>query len=142
MGRGINKVIIVGNLGQGPDIRYTPSGTAVANMTVATSESWKDKDTGEKKEKTEWHRLVYFGKLAEICGEFLVKGSKIYAEGKLQTRKWKDKDGADRYTTEIVGSEMQMLDSRGDKPSQPAQESHTPPSSPQPIDDWDDSIPF
>ena len=111
--RGINKVIIVGNLGKDPDMKYMPSGGAVANLTLATSETWKDKTTGEPQEKTEWHRVVMFGRLGEIAGEYLRKGSKIYIEGKLQTRKWQDNNGQDRYTTEIVANEMQMLDSRG-----------------------------
>ena len=113
MARGVNKVILVGNLGQKPDIRYTQTDSAVANLSLATSESWKDKETGEQREKTEWHRIVYFGKLAEIAEQYLDKGSKVYVEGKLQTRKWQDKDtGADRYTTEIVGNELTMLDSK------------------------------
>ncbi|ROQ18301.1 single-stranded DNA-binding protein [Gallaecimonas pentaromativorans] len=111
--RGINKVIIVGNLGGDPEVRYMPNGNAVANFTVATSESWKDKQTGEQKELTEWHRMVIYGRLAEIAGEYLRKGSKVYMEGRLQTRKWAGQDGQDRYTTEIIVSEMQMLDSRG-----------------------------
>ena len=114
MSRGINKVILVGNLGNDPETRHTASGEAVTNFPVATSESWKDKQTGERVEKTEWHRAVAFGRLAEICGEYLRKGSKVYIEGQLRTRKWQDKDGQDRYTTEIVIREMQMLDSRGD----------------------------
>ena len=113
MARGINKVILIGNLGQDPEIRYMPSGGAVANVRLATSESWKDKGTGEQVEKTEWHTVVFFGRLGEIVGEYLKKGSKVYVEGRLQTRKWQGKDGADRYTTEIVANEMQMLDSRG-----------------------------
>lgn len=113
MARGINKVILIGNLGKDPEIRYTPSGGAVANMTIATSESWKDKNTGENQERTEWHRVVMFNRLGEIAGEYLKKGSKVYIEGKLQTRKWQDQQGQDRYTTEIVANEMQMLDSRG-----------------------------
>lgn len=112
MARGINKVILIGNLGSDPDTRYTPNGGAVANITLATSDEWKDKATGEKKEKTEWHRVVFFGRLAEIAGEYLKKGSKVYVEGRLQTRKWQDKEGQDRYTTEIVANEMQMLDGR------------------------------
>lgn len=113
MARGVNKVILVGNLGQKPEIRYTQTDSAVANLSLATSESWKDKETGEQREKTEWHRIVYFGKLAEIAEQYLDKGSKVYVEGKLQTRKWQDKDtGADRYTTEIVGNELTMLDSK------------------------------
>ena len=113
MARGINKVILIGNLGNDPDTRYTSSGAAVANVSVATSESWKDKDTGEQQERTEWHRVVFFGRLAEIVSEYLRKGSQIYVEGRLQTRKWQDKDGNDRYSTEIVANEMQMLGSRG-----------------------------
>lgn len=111
--RGINKVIIVGNLGNDPEVKYMPSGSAVANLTVATSESWKDKNTGESKEKTEWHRVAIFGKLAEIAGEYLRKGSQVYLEGQLQTRKWQDQQGQDRYTTEVViqgfSGVMQML---------------------------------
>ncbi len=112
MARGVNKVILVGHLGKDPEVRYSPNGGAVANITLATSESWKDKNTGEKQEKTEWHRVVFFGKLAEIAGEYLKKGSQVYIEGRLQTRKWQDKEGKDRYTTEIVAGEMQMLGSR------------------------------
>lgn len=111
--RGVNKVIIVGNLGQDPEVKFMPNGNAVANFTVATSETWKDKQTGEQKEKTEWHRIVAYQRLAEIIGEYLKKGSKVYLEGKLQTRKWEDQNGQERYTTEILISEMQMLDSRG-----------------------------
>lgn len=113
MARGVNKVILVGNLGRDPEVRYSPNGQAVANATLATSESWKDKTSGEKQERTEWHRVVFFGRLAEIAGEYLKKGAQIYVEGRLQTRKWQDKDGHDRYTTEIVANEMQMLGSRG-----------------------------
>lgn len=125
MARGVNKVILVGNLGRDPEVRYSPNGQAVANVTIATSESWKDKTSGEKQERTEWHRIVFFGRLAEIAGEYLKKGAQIYVEGRLQTRKWQDKDGHDRYTTEIVASEMQMLGSRGGAgmPSEPAMES-------------------
>jgi single-strand DNA-binding protein len=112
MARGVNKVILVGNLGKDPEVRYSPNGGAVANITLATSESWKDKTSGEKQEKTEWHRVVFFGRLAEIAGEYLKKGAQIYVEGRLQTRKWQDKEGKDRYTTEIVAGEMQMLGSR------------------------------
>jgi len=108
----VNKVILVGNLGKDPDVRYMPSGDAITNITMATTDSWKDKN-GEKQEKTEWHRVVFFNKLAEIAGEYLKKGSQIYVEGRLQTRKWQDKDGQDRYTTEIVADRMQMLGSRG-----------------------------
>ena len=114
MSRGVNKVILVGNLGQKPDMKYTQSNTAVANLSLATSESWKDKDSGDLKTKTEWHRVVYFGKLAEIAEQYLDKGSKVYVEGKLQTRKWQDQAGNDRFTTEVLGQELTMLDSRGD----------------------------
>jgi single-strand DNA-binding protein len=114
MARGVNKVILVGNLGKDPEMKYTASGAAIANLTVATSESWTDKQSGEKKEQTEWHRVVFFRRLAEIAGEYLRKGSQVYIEGKLQTRKWQDQNGQDRYTTEVVGNEMQMLGSRGD----------------------------
>jgi single-strand DNA-binding protein len=112
MSKGVNKVILVGNLGQKPEMRYTATQSAVANLSVATTESWKDKETGEMRDKTEWHKVVYFGKLAEIVEKYLDKGSKVYVEGKLQTRKWQDKSGADRWTTEIVGNELTMLDSR------------------------------
>lgn len=110
---GVNKVIIVGNLGNDPEVRYAQSGSAIANISVATSDSWKDKNTGEKQERTEWHRIVMFNRLGEIAGEYLKKGSKVYIEGKLQTRKWQDQQGNDRYSTEIVADQMQMLDSRG-----------------------------
>ena len=110
---GINKVILIGNLGADPEIRYTPSGDAVATLRIATSETWKDKQTGERMERTEWHRVILWRRLGEIAGEYLHKGSKVYIEGKLQTRQWTDQSGQDRYTTEIVGNEMQMLDSRG-----------------------------
>jgi single-strand DNA-binding protein len=158
MARGINKVILVGNLGRDPEIRYTANGAAVANVTVATSESWKDKTTGEQQEKTEWHRIVFFNRLAEIVGEYLKKGSQIYVEGKLQTRKWQDQSGQDRYTTEVVGNEMQMLGSRGGGSSMPsgdmnfdqsAPPSNAPASSASAskapasaVDDFDDDIPF
>ena len=119
---GVNKVILIGNLGQDPDVKYMPSGDAVANVSIATSESWKDKNTGEKQERTEWHRVVFFGKVAEIAQKYLHKGSKVYVEGKLKTRKWQDKEGQDRYTTEVVvdmGGSMQMLDGKtgGDTPA-------------------------
>jgi single-strand DNA-binding protein len=107
--RGINKVILVGNLGQDPEVKYMPNGNAVCNITVATSESWKDKNSGEMQERTEWHRVVFFRRLAEIAGEYLKKGSQVYLEGRLQTRKWQDQQGQDRYTTEIVADNMQML---------------------------------
>jgi len=113
MARGINKVIIVGNLGQDPETRYMPSGSAVTNFTVATNESWKDKQTGEQKDRTEWHRVAMFNRLAEIAAEYLRKGSQVYIEGKLRTRKWQGQDGQDRYTTEIIADEMQMLGGRG-----------------------------
>ena len=113
MARGINKVIIVGNVGQDPETRYMPSGSAVTNFTVATNESWKDKQTGEQKDRTEWHRVAMFNRLAEIAAEYLRKGSQVYIEGKLRTRKWQGQDGQDRYTTEIIADEMQMLGGRG-----------------------------
>ncbi len=113
MARGVNKVIIVGNLGQDPETRYMPSGSAVTNFTVATNESWKDKQTGEQKERTEWHRVSMFNRLAEVAAEYLRKGSQVYIEGKLRTRKWQGKDGNNRYTTEIIADEMQMLGGRG-----------------------------
>lgn len=113
MARGVNKVILIGNLGVDPETRYTASGTAVTNARLATSDMWKDKQTGEMQERTEWHNLVFFGRLAEIASEYLRKGSKVYVEGRLQTRKWQDKDGNDKYTTEVVANEMQMLDSKG-----------------------------
>ncbi len=137
--RGVNKAIIVGNLGQDPDTRYMPSGSAVTNISIATSEKWKDKQTGEPKERTEWHKVSMFGRLAEIAAEYLRKGSQVYIEGKLQTDKWQDKDGNDRYTTKIVASQMQMLGSPRNSPA-PASES-TPPAHPDP-DDFDDDIPF
>ena len=112
MARGINKVIIVGNLGADPDSRAMPSGNAVTNISVATSESWNDRDTGEKQEKTEWHRVVFFNRLAEIAAQYLKKGSQVYVEGKLQTRKWEDKEGNERWTTEVVANQMQMLGDR------------------------------
>jgi len=143
MAKGINKVILIGNLGQDPDVRYMPNGNAVANVTLATSESWKDKNTGETQEKTEWHRVVFFRRLGEIVGEYCKKGSKIYVEGRLQTRKWQDKDGKDRYTTEIVADQMQMLDSRGGAtPENAQQSSHQPQAAPAPDADFDDDIPF
>jgi len=118
---GINKVILIGRLGSDPEVRYTPSGVAVANFSVATSEEWKDKDSGEKKERTEWHRIVAWRRLGEICGEYLSKGRQVYVEGRLQTRSWDDRDGNKKYTTEIVASDIQFLGSRdmpdGGKPS-------------------------
>lgn len=153
MARGINKVILVGNCGNDPETRFSGAGAAITNVSIATSESWKDKNTGEQQERTEWHRVVFFNRLGEIAGEYLKKGSKVYVEGSLRTRKWQDKEGQDRYTTEIVGSEMQMLDSRassgggqGFNQSQPSS-SPAAPQQPaaQPVaagDDWDDDIPF
>jgi single-strand DNA-binding protein len=113
MARGVNKVILVGNLGKDPEIRYMPSGGAVANVTIATSEQWKDKQSGEMQERTEWHNVVFYDRLAEIVGEYLKKGSQVYVEGSIRTRKWQDKEGKDRYTTEIIARDMQMLGSRG-----------------------------
>lgn len=139
MSKGINKVILVGHLGKDPEVRYSQNGKAVANITVATSEQWKDKQ-GEKQEKTEWHRVVFFGRLAEIVGEYLKKGSQVYIEGKLQTRKWQDKQGNDKYTTEIVANEMQMLNSKaqpaGNANQQAADTGDTSKN------DFDDDIPF
>ncbi len=149
MARGVNKVILVGNLGNDPDVRYTASGAAVANVSIATSESWKDKNTGEQQDRTEWHRVVFFGRLAEIVSEYLRKGSQIYVEGRLQTRKWQDKEGTDRYTTEIVANEMQMLGGRGgggggsdNYSSSKSQNEPAPAPAPEPNNDFDDDIPF
>lgn len=148
MARGVNKVILVGNLGADPEVKYMPNGNAVANVTLATSESWKDKQSGENREKTEWHRVVFFRRLAEIVGEYLKKGSQVYIEGKLQTRKWQDKNGVDRYTTEIVANEMQMLGGRGGGGSADfggAAASQSAPAAAAPAataDDFDDDIPF
>jgi single-strand DNA-binding protein len=143
MARGVNKVIVIGNLGQDPETRYMPSGSAVTNLRIATNESWKDKQTGEQKDRTEWHSVAMFGKLAEIAAEYLRKGSQVYIEGKLRTRKWQDKQGNDRYTTEIVADEMQMLGGRSGAGapamSDPGTGSAPPRSSP---DDFDDDIPF
>lgn len=146
MARGINKVILVGNLGQDPETRYMPSGAAVTNFTVATNESWKDKQTGEQKERTEWHRVAMFNRLAEVAAEYLRKGSQVYIEGKLRTRKWQGQDGQDRYTTEIIADEMQMLGGRGGAsgggPSGGSQQGGgSAPPQPGP-DDFDDDIPF
>ncbi|NVK23149.1 MAG: single-stranded DNA-binding protein [Kangiellaceae bacterium] len=150
--RGINKVILVGNLGKDPEVRYTPDGRAIANITLATSETWKDKNTGQQQEKTEWHRVVIFGKLAEIAGEYLRKGSQVYFEGKLQTRKWQDQSGQDRYTTEVVidiSGSMQMLGGRsggeasfGGGQQQSAPQQQQAPAAPVMDDDFDDDIPF
>ena len=156
MSKGINKVIIVGNVGQAADMKYTASGAAIANITVATTDSWNDKQTGEKVEKTEWHRVVAFQRLAEIMGEYLKKGSQVYIEGRLQTRKWQDQNGQDRYTTEVVANDMQMLGSRGGeggsrpaagggggggfRNNPPAQQGNAPSNSDN--DFADDDIPF
>jgi len=166
MAKGINKVILVGNLGNDPEVKYMPSGGAVTNFSLATADSWKDKTSGERVERTEWHRVVFFNRLAEIAGEYLKKGSQVYIEGSLRTRKWQDQGGQDRYTTEIVGSEMQMLGSRSggssdfDQSSAPQQRSQPQqqrppqqnnqqpaqprqaPTAPQNFDDFDDDIPF
>ena len=162
MAKGINKVILVGNLGNDPETRYMPSGGAVTTVSVATSDTWKDKTTGEPKEKTEWHRVVFFNRLGEIAGQYLKKGSKIYVEGSLRTNKWQDNNGNDRYTTEIIGREMQMLDSRGgsndggsynqnqpspqNKPQSAPQQQNTPQQTsntpPAPDMGFDDDIPF
>ena len=143
--RGINKVILVGNLGNDPETRYMPNGGAVTNITVATSESWRDKATGEQREKTEWHRVVLFGKLAEVGAEYLRKGSQVYIEGQLHTRKWQDQSGQDRYTTEVAvqgfNGVMQMLGGRPQSSSQP-QQPQQPPQYNEPPMDFDDDIPF
>lgn len=146
----VNKVILVGHLGKDPETRYTTSGDAICNITVATTETWKDKASGEKKEATEWHRVVFFGKLGEIADQYLKKGAQVYVEGKLATRKWQDKDGNDRYTTEIRGDEMKMLGSREGtstppKPQQQAQQNNTASRAkpaPAGTPDFDDDIPF
>ena len=145
MSRGVNKVILVGNLGQKPEMRYTATQTAVANLSIATTESWKDKESGENRDKTEWHRVVFFGNLAEIAEKYLDKGSSVYIEGKIQTRKWQDKEGKDRWTTEVLGNQLTMLGSRNtsESPAQP----NDPSSTPFPEDDsgpglTDDDIPF
>jgi len=145
MARGVNKVILVGNLGADPEVRYMPSGGAVANITIATSESWKDKQTGQSQERTEWHKVALFNRLAEITGEYLKKGAKVYIEGSLRTRKWQDKAGQDRYTTEIVASEMQMLDGRGSgAPQMPSSSARDESSMPAMAEsgEFDDEIPF
>lgn len=143
-------MILVGNLGKDPEVRYMPNGNAVANITLATSESWKDKQTGEQQEKTEWHRVVMFRRLGEIAGEYLKKGSQVYIEGKLQTRKWQDNSGNDRYTTEIIASEMQMLGGRGggstgfsaDSADSASSSRAAPVAAAAGADDFDDDIPF
>ncbi len=144
--RGVNKVILIGNLGNDPDVRYTQAGAAVANISLATSDTWRDKETGNQQERTEWHRIVFFGRLAEIVSEYLRKGAKVYVEGRLQTRKWQDKEGHDRYTTEIVANEMQMLDSKGNSgdvhqpPAKPAASRHSDAQADSAF--VDDDIPF
>ena len=152
MARGVNKVILIGNLGADPEVRYSPNGSAVTNLRLATTDSWRDRQSGEQQERTEWHRVVFFGKLAEIAGEYLRKGSKVYVEGRLQTRKWQGQDGQDRYTTEVVANDMQMLDGRGggsgggapmgESGGSRGQSQPAPQSSPEPADDFDDDIPF
>lgn len=146
----VNRVTIIGNLGKDPELRYAPSGDAICNITVATTESWKDKATGEKREQTEWHRIAFFGKLAEIAGQYLRKGASVYVEGKLQTRKWQDKNGQDRYTTEIRADEMKMLGGKPEGAGQAQQESRQPAQKPAAapsgggsgFGDFDDDIPF
>ena len=147
--RGVNKVIIIGNIGQDPEVKYMPTGGAVTNVSIATSETWKDKATGQPQERTEWHRVVFFNRLGEIAGEYLKKGSKAYIEGSLRTRKWQAQDGTDRYTTEIVASEMQMLDGKSDGVAQPSQtkpavqQSQQAPQQPSGFDQYEDEqIPF
>ena len=144
MARGSNKVIIVGNLGADPDSRAMPSGNAVTNISVATSESWNDRETGEKKEKTEWHRVVFFNRLAEIAAQYLKKGSQVYVEGKLQTRKWEDKEGNERWTTEVVANQMQMLGDRmsNDMSNDNASSSQSSSDNDFSTDEFDDDIPF
>jgi single-strand DNA-binding protein len=154
MARGINKVILIGNMGKDPEVKATAGGASITNITLATSESWKDKQTGENQERTEWHRVVFFGRLAEIAGQYLKKGSKVYIEGALRTRKWQDQSGQDRYTTEIVANEMQMLDGRNasnDQADYGAQEYSAPrrneqqqqqPATAASFDQFDDDIPF
>ena len=149
MGKGINKVIIVGNLGNDPEIKYMPNGNAVTRVSIATSETWKDKQTGQSNERTEWHRVVFFNRLGEIAGEYLKKGSKVYIEGQLRTNQW-EKDGQKHYTTEVIGREMQMLDSRGDGQQSNSRQPHSNQgnnNSSQSYDsgppaDFDDDIPF
>ena len=168
MARGLNKVMLIGNLGADPEMRYTAKGSAIANVNIATAESWRDRETNEQQERTEWHRVVFFDRLAEIAGEYLRKGSQVYVEGRLQTRKWQDKDGNDRYTTEIVVREMHMLGSRSGSGSgsggsgsgnagggagagggsassgggRPAQSGSAPSYEEPPMNDFDDDIPF
>lgn len=145
----VNKVILIGNLGRDPEVRYTPNGLAVANITIATTESWKDKQSGENQERTEWHRIALYSRLAEIVGEYLRKGSKVYIEGRLQTRKWQDKNtGQDRYTTEVIADSLQMLDSKGGAHFAPNESTGATKTSPmdmpqtEPVDNFEDDIPF
>ncbi|MRH78574.1 single-stranded DNA-binding protein [Spiribacter sp. C176] len=153
MARGVNKVILIGNLGADPEVRYSAAGSAVTNARLATTDQWRDKQSGEQQERTEWHRVVFFGRLAEVAGEYLKKGSKVFVEGRLQTRKWQGQDGQDRYTTEIVVNDMQMLDGRGDMggsssgggSSASHEAASAAPDESQataPVDDFDDDIPF
>lgn len=145
MARGINKVILIGNMGRDPEIRYTPNGTAIASVSIATTEGWKDKQTGQTQERTEWHRVVFFSRLAEIVGEYLKKGSKIYIEGRLQTRKWQDKTGQDRYTTEIIADSLQMLDGKGGGGKMEPEitdDRSSPPEQIESADSFNDDIPF
>jgi single-strand DNA-binding protein len=140
--RGVNRATIIGTLGQDPDIKYTASGSAVVNISVATNESWKDKTTGQQVEKTEWHRIVIFGKLAEIAAQYLKKGSQVYFEGKIQTRKWQDQTGNDKYTTEIVANEMQMLGGKSESSAPAQRQPQQQAPAPAPGDDGFDDIPF
>ncbi len=148
MARGINKVILIGNLGADPEVRYTPNNVAVVTVNIATSSGWKDKQSGEMQERTEWHRVVFFNRLAEIVSEYLRKGSKVYVEGSLRTRKWTDKNNVEKYTTEIIADEMQMLDGRGAGQNVPSSNDHheaapvKASSAPHAAADFDDDIPF
>lgn len=144
MARGVNKALLIGNLGNDPEVRYTPNGNAIANVVLATSSAWRDKQTGELNERTEWHRIVFFNRLAEIVNEYLRKGSKIYIEGSLRTRKWQDKSGIDRYTTEIIANEMQILDNRntGNGPSGKSDDANGDEITTEAADSFDDDIPF
>jgi len=142
MARGINKVFILGNLGQEPDVRYTPSGDPIVNLSIATSESWNDKTTGQKQERTEWHRVVMFNKLAEIAVKYLHKGSKLYVEGQLRTRKWEDKEGVERYTTEIVARDIEMLDPAPQGSTTTAEKPAAPTATQREPVLFDDDIPF
>lgn len=142
MANGINKVILIGNVGQDPEVKVMPSGGTVANISIATSESWTDKQTGEKVEKTEWHRVIFFKRLAEVVGEYVKKGSKIYVEGRLQTKKWQDNNGNDRYTTEIIANSMQMLDSKSDSAPAQKKEPKSGYATAEQMEEFDDDIPF